>query len=86
MFSIGLRSYKVFENVTEGTLSSPAAVIEVTNEGTQEVKITLNDFTSSGHPSTEGIPIEAGAKRVVIPVLTYNFKATGPIDVVAYIA
>jgi hypothetical protein len=60
-------------------------MLEVTNKGAEEVKIIINDFPMGGHPVSEGIPVAAGATRT-IPMLTHNFKSTGAVDVVAYIA
>lgn len=83
----GFRDVQVFVGVTSGTVTSASQYIEVTNNGSTDVSIYLNDYPDQGHPtkgmSNKGIPIKAGVTRE-IPMYVYNFTATGPVTVVAY--
>ncbi len=79
----GFRYHKTLSNVTSGDLGTQFLVVEVTNGGITDVLFYGNDFTEQGHPPGEGIPIVAGTTRE-IPLTIYNFKASGPVTVVAY--
>ena len=83
-YSIGFRTVKVLEEVTEADLDQSGAYVflEVTNNGTSDVKFYVNDFAHQG-VKEQGIPIKAGTTRV-IPMQIYKFRATGPVTVVAY--
>jgi hypothetical protein len=82
----GLRDVRVLKDITEADFERFSPVyMEVTNNGAEDVEISLNDFSFQGHPASEGIPIKAGTTRN-IPMRVYNFKATGAVTVVAYSA
>lgn len=84
----GFREVQVLSNVSNGKLNVASSYIEVTNGGGSDVTIYVNDFPTNGHPTngdpSKGILIKAGTTRE-IPMLVYNFVATGAVTVVAYL-
>ena len=82
MHGAGFRSHKVVTG-TSGTLGTQYLHIEVTNDGGSAILFYPNDFPEQGRPATEGIPVKAGATRI-IPMTCYNFTASGTVTVVAY--
>jgi hypothetical protein len=83
----GFREVQTFYSVTTGTLDRQASYVEVTNNGSTDIIFYPNDFPNSGHPTanvaSKGIPVKAETTRE-IPMLLFNFVASGPITLVAY--
>lgn len=83
----GCRTVKVLSNVTSGDIGTPFVSVEVTNSNATDVTLYVNHFPEQGHATVgdplQGIPIKAGTTRE-IPMIVYNFVATGAVTVVAY--
>lgn len=87
LLRLGFRKVRTFVDVPAGTVTEidkhgNFSLIEVTNDGDEPVEFHVNDFTHQGH-SGDMIPIPAKTTRV-IPLVVYNFHATGIVTVVAY--
>jgi hypothetical protein len=85
MKGTGFRSVMVIPDANAGELGTQYVLVEVT--ATTDVIFYPNDFPTQGHPTKGitscGIPIKGGTTRV-IPMLVYNYTATGNVTVVAY--
>ena len=85
---IGLRKVRVFTAVPANTeividdYHGNYGYIEVTNATASAVDIVVNDNPAGGVQGV-AIPVEANSTRP-IPLVTYTFKATGVVTVVAY--
>lgn len=82
----GFRLVKVLENVQSGELdrSGSYTYLEVSNLTGATVYFRPNRDVQQGHvPPAQSIPIPANSTRV-IPMIVYNFTATGDVTVVAY--
>ena len=81
----GCRTVLVIPNANAGELGTQFIYVEVSAD--TDVIFYPNDFPTQGHPTKGvvscGIPIKAGTTRE-IPMLVYNYTATGNVTVVAY--